>query len=154
MVFLDHSLRDGKKRFLVGLVVDDKKRHRKLVQSGDELLFGFAESILGDDQNGAVDFLEHLEGLPYPLLTQLAHIVDAGRVDEHTRPDAEDFDAFLDRVGGGTCRVAHDGDVLSREAVDEAAFAAIPATENADMRFQVFGHYFQFLKGFFSSCEL
>ena len=125
--------------------MDHKKRNRQFLHARNELLLGISELVAGDDQNSTVDFLKHLEGLPYPLLTQLAHVIDAGRVDEHTRPDAEDFDAFLDGVGGGACRVAHDGDVLSREAVDEATLAAIPATENADMRLKVFSHYFQFL---------
>ena len=140
IILLNHSLHDGKKRLLVGLVVDDEERHGQCFQAGNELFFRFFKVVSRDDQNGAVDFLQNLHGFFDALSAQIAHVVDARRVDEHARPNAKDFYAFLDGVGGGARRVAHYGDVLSREEIDKAALAAIPATENADMGFQIFCH--------------
>ena len=50
------------------------------------------------------------------------------------------FQGFFDGVGRGTRRIAHDGDILSRQQVDEAALAAVPAAEDADMGFYILCH--------------
>jgi hypothetical protein len=80
------------------------------------------------------------------LLSDFTHIIDDRCVDEHTRPNAENLYAFLDRVGSSACRIAHNGDLLSRQPIDEATLAAVAPPEDADMGFQVLCHvYFQFL---------
>ena len=98
---------------------------------------GLPAHMVGGDEDGEVDGLEHFQGFLDTLLAHRALVVDAGGVNKHHGADAEYLDGLLDGVGGGAGGGVHNGDVLPGNGVDQGTLAVVPPAENADVRFAV-----------------
>ena len=121
----------------VAFVVDDEVGDFILSELLHQLPFGNADFIIGNHKDGQVNDFQHFQRFLDALRPDGAFIVNAGGVDDDARSDTKDFDGFAHGVGGGAGRGIHNGDLLSRDGVDQRALAVVPSPKNADVRLVV-----------------
>ena len=104
----------------------------------NKLQFAIREACGIADNKRHIDPAENRKRTFRTQATEFAYVVDAGRIDEDDRPDRREFTSFFHRVGGCPGNVAHNGDLLVRERVDERTFPGVPTAEKADVKTQAF----------------
>ena len=92
------------------------------------ILLGGAERV-GCDDDGDVGGGEDLAGAAYALCAERSLVVEAGGVGKQAWTEGKYLHRLGYRVGGGAGDVAHDGDLLSGEGVDERALAGVAPPE-------------------------
>jgi hypothetical protein len=99
----------------------------------DKFRFKRADSSLqiGHHQ-GEIAFSQHLIGFFDPELSELARIVEPRRIDEHNRPDRQKLHRFVNGVGRCSRNLGRNGDLLSRQGVDQRRFPGISSAENTN----------------------
>ena len=88
----------------------------------------------GQHENGDVRFFQGLFGLLDPQRPQLTRVVQSGRVDEHDGSHAAQLKGFVDWVRGRPGDGGDQGNVLSRQGVDERGFPSVSVAEEADVQ--------------------
>ncbi len=112
-----------------------------------QVILVFSAGIIGNNDNRHVDGPDHLHAFTDTELSKGSGIVDAGGVDYDGGADAKDLHRFFHGVGGGSCRIGNNGNILSGQGIDEGTLAIVPSPENAYMGF-IFTSFFHALPVF------
>ena len=123
----------------IGLVDDRNNGNFAAAGVGQKLGVFFRETLGIADDESHVHPGKQREGALDAQLSKRSHIVHARCVDKHHRSDRREFAGLFDGVGRGAGYIAHDGEVLIGERIDEGRFARIATAEQADIKPQPFG---------------
>ena len=86
-----------------------------------------------DNQEHKIGFAQDFQGFGDTQLSQLADIVETGRVDDHYRPNRQYFHRFVHRIGRGSGHSGNDGQGLVGQGVNQAGLAGVAASEQGNM---------------------
>ena len=76
---------------------------------------------------------QDVQRLPDAHFPQFPHVVQSRRIRNETGSERQNLHGLRDGIGRRTGRVAHNGDGLAREGVDERRLPRVPQSEERDM---------------------
>ena len=116
------------------LVQHKDGRQLFLLQLLPQRFIRFAESYAGIyNEQSDVALTEHLLSLGNALRAQFTFIVKAGGVDNHYGAEGQKLHSLIYGVGSGALLFADNGKLLTGDGVDQAGFAGVTLTEDADV---------------------